>query len=82
MKTAVLILVAVLAGCTSSSTPSADVYSIESEDGVQQYGITCSGASGGWKACSRRAAEVCDGKEAKVLGVKERGAIAFICEAA
>ncbi|WP_156441805.1 hypothetical protein [Burkholderia sp. MSMB1078WGS] len=82
MKTVVLILVVALAWCTSLSKPSADVYSVESERGVQQYGIICSGSLGGWKACSRRAAQVCDGKEAKVLSVKERGAIVFTCEAA
>jgi len=82
MKTIVLMLLAALAGCTSSSTPLADVYSIKSENGVQQYAITCAGLLGGWRTCSHRAAEVCEGKEVKVLGVKEHGVITFICEAA
>ncbi len=79
MKYIPLVLVVILSGCGSSVTPFTDFYSTKDDSGLQHYRITCSGLLGGWKACSHRAAKVCEGKDVKVLGVKERGAITFMC---
>lgn len=81
MKYLALLLVAVLAGCSSSSTPLTNDYSIKTDSGVQRFRVACSGLLGGKDVCLRRAKAICGEQSVSLVGTPERDAMIFQCAA-
>ncbi|WP_152603312.1 MULTISPECIES: hypothetical protein [Burkholderia] len=57
-----LILLALLAGCSSTAGPAYSVWSIDLPNGGKSYRVDCYGLLEGAEVCRRKAAEICDKK--------------------
>ncbi|KKL31091.1 membrane protein [Burkholderia contaminans FFH2055] len=69
-KTARLLGLALLAGCSSASGPTYSNYSVKLPDGEPAYRVTCYGLLEGPGTCGKRADEICKGQPVRVLSTE------------
>ena len=67
-----LISIGALAGCTTASGPTYNVYEIQSANGAKAYRVDCHGIFEGVSACVAQAQRVCGDKPAYKLDTMER----------
>jgi len=71
-KPALLIVIALLAGCAAASGPTYSAYTITLPKGDVAYRVTCYGLLEGASTCSKRADEICKGQPVSVLSGESR----------